>query len=79
MKIRFFPSVIFLLFSTNICFAEHQHNQPIFNSFILETDTRSSKGSAIRTWDLDGWQLDHFKDLGLIDDEDSDEQYISRM
>ena len=42
-------------------------------------DTYHPTEASKPTWDLDGWQLDHFKDLGLIDDEDSDEQYISRM
>lgn len=31
-------------------------------------------------WDLEGWQLDHFKELGLLGGDDVDEsQYISRL
>jgi hypothetical protein len=44
-------------------------------------DTYHPVESAEPTWDLEGWQLDHFKDLGLIDEdgEDNDDQYISRL
>ena len=44
-------------------------------------DTYHPNEASEPTWDLEGWQLDHFKDLGLIDEngEDDDEKYISRL
>lgn len=43
-------------------------------------DTYHPTEASQPTWDLEGWQLDHFKELGLIDDDqDTDDQYISRL
>ena len=44
-------------------------------------DTYHPTAASEPTWDLEGWQLDHFKDLGLVDEdgENNDEQYISRL
>jgi len=54
----------------------------VFNAkqiqFIEDDYTPTEKQQP--TWDLEGWQLDHFKSLGLADDDDLDEnQYISRL
>jgi hypothetical protein len=44
-------------------------------------DTYHPTEKSQPTWELDGWMLDHFKNIGLEDDNggDTDEQYISRL
>ena len=44
-------------------------------------DTYHPTEASQPTWELEGWQLEHFKNLGLVDEngEDNDEQYISRL
>jgi copper resistance protein B len=55
MHLRIFLLLIALLFQTNLCFAAHNHSQPIFHNFILETDTGNSKGQTVSSWDFEGW------------------------
>jgi len=42
-------------------------------------DTYHPTEASAPTWDLEGWQLDHFKDLGLLGNDDDENQYISRL
>ncbi len=55
MNFRFLLSSTILIFWANICFAQHQHQKQIFDSFTLETDTGNNKGKTVNSWDLDGW------------------------
>ncbi len=55
MNFKIFLSLVIILFSSNICLAAHQHSQPIFHNFILETDIGNSSKETISSWDLNGW------------------------
>lgn len=61
------------------CF--YLHVDEVFNAkqiqFIEDDYQPTEKNEP--TWDLEGWQLDHFKDLGLFDTDTDENQYISRL
>ena len=43
-------------------------------------DTYHPTEASQPTWELEGWLLDHFKNLGLEDENNNnDEQYISKL